>query len=82
MYNPNVLQKTTSGHKGSAEARNFNLIMLSIERCKEILKIHNYQLNNEEIRQVREFLHILAEIQINAEKRLAENEECNNILSC
>ena len=58
------------------------LIMLSIERCKEILKIHNYQLNNEEIRQVREFLHILAEIQINAEKRLAENEECNNILSC
>lgn len=56
--------------------------MLSIERCKEILKIHNYQLNNEEIRQVREFLHILAEIQINTEKRLAENEECNNILSC
>jgi hypothetical protein len=56
--------------------------MLSIERCKEILKIHNYQLNNEEIKQVREFLHILAEIQINAEKRLAENEECNNILSC
>lgn len=82
MYNPNVLQKTTSGHKGSARARNFNLIMLSIERCKEILKIHHYQLNNEEIRQVREFLHILAEIQINAEKRLAENEECNNILSC
>ena len=27
MYNPNVLQKTTSGHKGSARARSSNLIM-------------------------------------------------------
>ena len=56
------------------------LIMLSIERCKEILKIHNYQLNNEEIRQVREFLHILAEIQINAEKQLIDDEKCDIIL--
>ena len=58
------------------------LIMLSIERCNEILKIYNYQLSREEIKQVRDFLHTLAEIQINAEKRLAEDEECNTILSC
>ena len=45
--------------------------MLSIEICKEIL---NYKLNNEEIKQVREFLYLLAEIQINAEKTLIENE--------
>jgi hypothetical protein len=77
-----MLKKNRGASGGSAKARNFNLIMLSIERCKEILKIHNYQLNNEEIKQVREFLHILAEIQINAEKRLAEDEECNTILSC
>lgn len=56
--------------------------MLSIERCNEILKIYNYQLSREEVKQVRDFLHTLAEIQINAEKRLAEDEECNTILSC
>lgn len=51
--------------------------MLSIETCKEIL---NYKLNNEEIKQVREFLYLLAEIQINAEKTLIENEKRNPIL--
>lgn len=54
--------------------------MLSIERCKEIIKKNNYDLTNEEIKQVREFLYILAEIQINAEKQLHEYEECNTIL--
>lgn len=48
--------------------------MLSIESCKEILNKNNYKLNNEEIKQVREFLYLLAEIQINAEKTLIENE--------
>lgn len=56
--------------------------MLSIERCNEILKTYNYQLKNEEIKQVRELLYLFAEIQINAEKHLAEDEECNTILSC
>lgn len=48
--------------------------MLSIESCNEILNKNNYKLNNEEIKQVREFLYLLAEIQINAEKTLIENE--------
>lgn len=56
------------------------MIMLSIEKCREILKSHNYDLTNEEIKQVREFLYLFAEIQINAEKELLKDEECNTIL--
>jgi hypothetical protein len=51
-------------------------MMLSIERCKEILKKYNYNLSNEEIKQVREVLYLFAEIQINAEKQLLEDEKC------
>ena len=54
--------------------------MLSIESCKEILNKNNYKLSNEDIKQVREFLYLLAEIQINAEKELIENEKCDIIL--
>lgn len=54
--------------------------MLSIEKCRDILKSHNYDLTNEEIKQVREFLYLFAEIQINAEKELLKDEECNTIL--
>ena len=54
--------------------------MLSIEKCKEILKSNNNPLSNEEVKQVREFLYIFAEIQINAEKKLLEDEEHNFVL--
>ncbi|MBQ3198360.1 MAG: hypothetical protein IJB63_09625 [Alistipes sp.] len=54
--------------------------MLSIEKCKEILKKYNYNLSNEEIKQVREVLYLFAEIQINAEKQLLEDEKCDIIL--
>jgi hypothetical protein len=54
--------------------------MLSIERCNEILKTYNYNLTNEEIKQVREILYLFAEIQINAEKQLLNNEECDIVL--
>ncbi len=55
-------------------------MMLSIEKCKEILKKYNYNLSNEEIKQVREVLYLFAEIQINAEKQLLEDEKCDIIL--
>ena len=58
------------------------MLMLSIERCKDILKSHDCDLTNEEIKQVREFLYLFAEIQINTEKELLKDEECNTILSC
>ena len=54
--------------------------MLSIERCNEILIRNNYRLTNTEIKQVREMLYLFAEIQINAEKQLIEDEERNTLL--
>lgn len=46
--------------------------MLSIERCREILKEYGKELTNEEIKQIRETLYLFAEIQIDAEKTLIE----------
>lgn len=54
--------------------------MLSIEKCNEILTKYNYKLNTKEIKQVREILYLFAEIQINAENKLKEDEECDIIL--
>lgn len=54
--------------------------MLSIEICKAILKKYNYNLTNEEIKQVREYLYLLAEIEITTEKQLIENEKCDIVL--
>ena len=54
--------------------------MLSIERCNEILIKNNYKLTNTEIKQVREILYLFAEIQINTEKQLIEDEERNIVL--
>lgn len=54
--------------------------MLSIEKCNEILTKHNYKLTSAEIKQVRELLYLFAEIQINAEKQLLEDEKCDTIL--
>ena len=54
--------------------------MLSIEKCRTILMQENYELDNDEIKLLREFLYLFAEIQINAEKELLKNEECNTIL--
>lgn len=49
--------------------------MLSIERCKEILKTNNLNLNNEEIKQVRDYLYFLAGLQTEADN----NNETNQI---
>ncbi len=54
--------------------------MLSIERCREIIKPYNHNLTNDEIKQIREILYLFAEIQISAEKQLLEDEECDIIL--
>ena len=54
--------------------------MISIEKCNEKLKSYNYSLSNDEIKQVREFLYLLAELQLDTEKRMITDEECNIIL--
>jgi hypothetical protein len=54
--------------------------MLSIEKCNEILKKHNYNISNDDIKKVREILYLFAEMQISAEKQLLEDEKCDIIL--
>ena len=46
--------------------------MISIDRIKEILKKTELKLNNDEIKQLRDYLYRLADIQIMAEEKLAE----------
>lgn len=41
--------------------------MLSIERCKTVLKAHNSNLNSDEITQVRDYLYLLAALQLEME---------------
>ena len=41
--------------------------MLSLDRCKDILNQYDYKLDNEQIKEVREFLYKMAEIQLNIE---------------
>ena len=46
--------------------------MISIDRIKELLKNTDLKLNNNEIKQLRDYLYILADIQIMAEEKLLE----------
>ena len=46
--------------------------MLSIKRCREILKEHGMNLSDDEVEQVREFLYKIARIQLDAERQMAE----------
>lgn len=41
--------------------------MLSIETCKQILNIGKKKYTDEEIKQIREFLYLMAEFQIESE---------------
>lgn len=43
------------------------IIMLSIERCREILTSKDYMLDTEEIKQLRDFLYQIATYQIETE---------------
>lgn len=56
--------------------------MLSIEACKKILNSNGNKYSDNEVKQIREYLYFLAEIQ--EEKNKIENgqekHECNNIL--
>ena len=47
-------------------------IMLSIKHSKEVLNRNGMKLTDEEVKQVRDYLYTLAEIQIEAEQQLKE----------
>lgn len=44
--------------------------MVSLERCKEVLNRNNNKYTNEEIKEIREFLYQLANIQLEREKQI------------
>ena len=50
--------------------------MLSIEKCQNILTSHNYILDNEEVKQLRDFLYQIATCQIEIE---TENNNLKNV---
>ena len=57
--------------------------MLSIEKCDEILKANGTKLNNEEIKNLRDYLYFLANLQIEDENnKLLTNDdyECDTVL--
>ena len=56
----------TNNPKGSARARYTHNKMLSIEKCKEILKQEGIKLEDNQIKEVREFLYAIANIEIRA----------------
>ena len=52
----------------SAGERKPNAKVLSIEKCKEILKTGDFRLTNEQVMELREYLYFLAGLQIEDEK--------------
>ena len=52
--------------------------MLTIEECKKLLNRGSRKYNEEEIRSIREFLYIIAEIENNDFN--VEKDECDNLL--
>ena len=52
--------------------------MLSIQECRTILQEHNYNLKDDEIMQLRDFLMMIATYQI-TDNKLDTNEESDNL---
>ena len=44
--------------------------MISLERCDKILRTHNLNLTNEEVKQVREQLYLFAALQMEHENNM------------
>lgn len=49
--------------------------MLSLDKCKEILKAGNYLVENEEIAQLRDFLYKIAILQVETECESENNSK-------
>jgi hypothetical protein len=60
-----------------------DILMLSLERCAEILKEENITLENTVLKELRDYLYQLAELQVEAENKgynEVENEEGHLVL--
>ena len=53
--------------------------MLSLEHCKKTLEKNGRQYTDEQVKNIREFLYFIAEIQYNNFKNGQNNEECDNL---
>ncbi len=49
--------------------------MISLEKCDKILRTHNLNLTNEEVKQVREQLYLFAALQMEFEKNKEIKDE-------
>ena len=49
--------------------------MISIEECKKILNKGKRKYTNEEVKQIREYLHFLAELQLENEKYMMNKDD-------
>lgn len=50
--------------------------MITLAECKKILNAQKIKYTDEQVKQVRQYLYLLAEMQIEIDNR---NEKCNNI---
>ena len=58
------------------------IIMLSLERCREVLKSADYTFETEEIVELRDFLYKFATYQVEFEMECeAENNEIQNLVA-
>ena len=51
--------------------------MITLAECKKILNAEKIKYTDEQVKQVRQYLYLLAEMQIEIDKN--RYEECNNI---
>mgnify|MGYP000024092762 CR=1 FL=1 len=52
--------------------------MITLAECKKILNAQKIKYTDEQVKQVRQYLYLLAEMQIEIDNR-NRNEKCNNI---
>ena len=62
--------------QGECLGTEYSMIMLSIEKCRTILMQENYELGNDEIVLLRDFLYQIASYQIECET----NAETENVI--
>lgn len=56
------------------------VLMITLEQCKKILNQNKNKYNDEEIKQIRDFLYLIASFEIENNNSNKEEYEGNNIL--
>jgi len=56
--------------------------MLTIDKCRKTLEVTNEEFTDDEIQALRDFLYMLAEIEIKNIQKDQQNEKSNSIRPC